>query len=71
LPAAARHGGAARDVVLHVRVIAGTPGGPDKTILASAAPLAGTRYRVVAAYLARRAILDFSPLSTGAGAGRP
>jgi glycosyltransferase involved in cell wall biosynthesis len=37
--------------VLHVRVISGSTGGPDKTIFASAAPLAGTRYRVVAAYL--------------------
>lgn len=38
-------------VVLHVRVVAGSTGGPDKTILASAAPLVGTRYRTVAAYM--------------------
>lgn len=43
--------GAAADVVLHVRVISKTTGGPDKTILASAAPLRETRYRVQAAYL--------------------
>jgi glycosyltransferase involved in cell wall biosynthesis len=36
--------------VLHTRVVTGTGGGPDKTILLSAGSLAHTRYRVSAAY---------------------
>lgn len=37
--------------VLHVRIVTGTGGGPEKTILASPRHLAGTRYCASAAYL--------------------
>ena len=37
--------------ILHTRVVAGAGGGPDKTILRSAAALDHTRYNAVAAYL--------------------
>ncbi len=37
--------------VLHVRVVCGSGGGPDKTILRSAKALNTSRYRVAAAYL--------------------
>lgn len=37
--------------VLHARIVSGTGGGPDKTILNSPRHLAGTRYRAVAAFL--------------------
>lgn len=37
--------------VLHTRIVTGTGGGPDKTILASPAFLAGTRYRELACFL--------------------
>ena len=37
--------------VLHTRVMAGTGGGPEKTILRSARYAAGTPYRLIAAYL--------------------
>ncbi|MBH07424.1 MAG: glycosyl transferase family 1 [Phycisphaeraceae bacterium] len=40
-----------RHVVLHTRVITGTGGGPDKTILLSAPFMSGTPYWLVAAYL--------------------
>jgi glycosyltransferase involved in cell wall biosynthesis len=40
-----------RDVVLHTRVVTGTGGGPDKTILLSASALADSRYWPAAAYL--------------------
>lgn len=38
-------------LVLHVRVVTGSGGGPDKTILASAAHLMGTTYRQAAAFM--------------------
>ena len=38
-------------LVLHVRVVAGAGGGPDKTILRSAAHTDLARYRVAAAYI--------------------
>jgi glycosyltransferase involved in cell wall biosynthesis len=38
-------------VVLHVRVMAGTGGGPEKTILRSPGYVDATRYRVAAAYI--------------------
>jgi glycosyltransferase involved in cell wall biosynthesis len=37
--------------VLHVRIVTGTGGGPEKTILESPRHLSGTRYRALAAYL--------------------
>lgn len=37
--------------VLHARIVTGTGGGPDKTILNSPRHLEGTRYRALAAYL--------------------
>lgn len=37
--------------VLHVRIVTGTGGGPEKTILRSPRHLEGTRYRALAAYL--------------------
>lgn len=37
--------------VLHVRIVTGTGGGPEKTILNSPRHLEGTRYRALAAYL--------------------
>ncbi len=37
--------------VLHARIVSGTGGGPDKTIVNSPRHLAGTRYRAVAAFL--------------------
>lgn len=37
--------------VLHARIVSGTGGGPDKTILNSPRHLAGTRYRALAAFL--------------------
>jgi glycosyltransferase involved in cell wall biosynthesis len=37
--------------VMHVRIVTGTGGGPEKTILASPRHLAGTRYRASAAYI--------------------
>jgi len=37
--------------VLHARVVSGTGGGPEKTILSSAAFLQGTGYRSIAAYI--------------------
>jgi glycosyltransferase involved in cell wall biosynthesis len=37
--------------VLHARIVTGTGGGPEKTILESPRHLAGTRYRALAAYL--------------------
>src|SRR4051812_14006862 len=37
--------------VLHVRIVTGTGGGPEKTILESPRHLIGTRYRASAAYL--------------------
>ena len=42
---------AARVVVLHTRVVSGTGGGPEKTILLSAPFLAHTRYALSAAYM--------------------
>ena len=42
---------AGRDVVLHTRVVTGTGGGPDKTILMSAAHLAQSNYWLAAAYM--------------------
>ncbi len=37
--------------VLHARIVTGTGGGPEKTILESPRHLAGTRYRALATYL--------------------
>lgn len=37
--------------ILHTRIVTGSGGGPDKTILRSAAMLDSTRYQAVAAYL--------------------
>lgn len=37
--------------VLHARIVSGTGGGPEKTILNSPRHLVGTRYRALAAYL--------------------
>ncbi|MDZ4771496.1 MAG: glycosyltransferase [Planctomycetota bacterium] len=37
--------------VLHARIVTGTGGGPEKTILNSPRHLVGTRYRAIAAYL--------------------
>ena len=42
---------AGRDVVLHARVVTGSGGGPDKTILLSSSQLADTRYWALAAFL--------------------
>ena len=41
----------AKTTVLHVRIVTGTGGGPEKTILSSPRHLEGTRYRALAAYL--------------------
>jgi glycosyltransferase involved in cell wall biosynthesis len=40
-----------RTTVLHVRIVSGTGGGPEKTILNSPRHLEGTPYRALAAYL--------------------
>lgn len=40
-----------RITVLHARIVTGTGGGPEKTILNSPRHLEGTRYRALAAYL--------------------
>lgn len=46
------HSGTSEPItVLHVRIVTGTGGGPEKTILESPRHLAGTRYRALAAYL--------------------
>lgn len=42
---------AERITVLHARIVTGTGGGPEKTILNSPRHLEGTRYRALAAYL--------------------
>jgi glycosyltransferase involved in cell wall biosynthesis len=46
-----RRSGEEAGVVLHTRVVAGSGGGPDKTILNSPRFLVGTGYRVLCAYM--------------------
>jgi glycosyltransferase involved in cell wall biosynthesis len=52
--------------VLHTRIVTGSGGGPEKTILNSPRFLRGTRYRELACYLRRPADPGFAALRAGA-----
>lgn len=57
-------------VILHVRVVTGTGGGPDKTILNSPRFLASDQYRVICAYLHPPSDPGFEQLRERAAAWR-